>query len=324
MTKRIEKAGGVMQVNYSAPGGSVRVEVLDADGKVVPGYGRDECEPLTGDAIRGTVAWKSHKELPAGNAVRFRFILEHAKLYSFMPGPDAKVVDDTAPTLLQALYTFDGGRDAWSDMLGDDGLQELRNLGTCVIDYKDPQPAFGAHSLAVGSDWRPWNRAEIVGTQNLGKQFTLAAMVKCKKNERARLFSSYYGNFPVKTADLIFEFDPSGRVLDGMRLACKGVEVDSDALKLDDKKYHHLAVTYDDGCVTFYLDGKPAGRQWMPGGEPVVLARNLLVGEDATRGSDEQLNGNVDDVLVYGKVLSETDIATIAQKGAAEFFKAGR
>ena len=53
----------------------------------------------------------------------------------------------------------------------------------------------------------------------------------------------------------------------------------------------------------------------------VRLARNLLIGEDAYRGSDESLLGNVDDVLVYGKALSESDIATLSQKGAAVLFK---
>ena len=88
-----------------------------------------------------------------------------------------------------------------------------------------------------------------------------------------------------------------------------------------DNKYHHLAVVYDDGCVTFYLDGKSVGQQWIPGGEPVKLARNLLIGEDASRGSDEQLMGNVDDVLVLGRALSEQDIAALSEKGAAAFFK---
>jgi hypothetical protein len=146
-------------------------------------------------------------------------------------------------------------------------------------------------------------------------------MVKSKNHKRARLFSGYNGNFPVKTSELIFEFDPSGRVLNGMRLVCKGIEVDSETLTFNDSKYHHLAVVYDDGCVTFYLDGKPAGRAWIPGGDPVTLERNLLVGEDASRGSDEQLRGNVDDVLVYGKVLTDAEIATLAGKGAAVFFK---
>ena len=46
----------------------------------------------------------------------------------------------------------------------------------------------------------------------------------------------------------------------------------------------------------------------------------MLIGEDATRGSDEQLHGNVDDVLVYGQTLSEQDIAALSRSGAAMFF----
>ena len=80
-------------------------------------------------------------------------------------------------------------------------------------------------------------------------------------------------------------------------------------------------MVYNDGVVSFYLDGKPVGEQWIPGGDPVKLARNLLIGEDAEMGSDEQLQGNVDDVLVYGKALSAADINALSEKGAAAFFK---
>jgi hypothetical protein len=324
VTRRFEHAGGVLQLNYSAEGGRIRVEVLDADGRVVPGYGRDECGPLTGDSIHKPVAWKGKNELPAGSPVRFRFLLEHARLYSFMPGERAAVLPEPAPAPLQALYTFESNTEAWTDMLTEDGPQLLRNLGTCTIDHKKPDPAFGKRSLVVGSDWRPWNRVEIVGTQDLGRQFTLAAMVKSTNNRLARLFSAYRGNFPVGTSELIFDFDPSGRAIDGLRLYCKGIEVTSKPVTFTDNRYHHLAVTYNDGCVTFYLDGKVLNQEWMPGGEPVRLARNLLVGEDASRGSDEQLRGNVDDVLVYGKALSDADIAVLAEKGAAVFFKLDR
>ncbi len=320
LTKRFEKVGGVMQVNCNARGGSIRVELLDAEGKVIPGYGREDCEPLTGDSIRGTVAWKTKKELPSGSPIRFRFVMDRARLFSFTAGEGAKAIDEPAGPVLQALYTFDGKTDAWSDVLGEDGLQTIRNLGTCVIDHKKPDPAFGKRSLVVGSEWRPWNRVEILGTDNLGRYFTLAAMVKSKDSKHARLFSAYRGNFPVGTSDLIFDFDPSGRILNGLRLVCKGIPVESNAVKFADNKYHHLAVVYDDGCVTFYLDGKPQGQQWIPGGEPVKLARNLLVGEDAQRGSEEQLMGNVDDVLVLGRALSEKDIAALSEKGATAFF----
>ena len=60
----------------------------------------------------------------------------------------------------------------------------------------------------------------------------------------------------IGTSDLVFDFDPSGRVLDGLRLFCKGISVLSDPVTFADGKYHHLAVVYDDGLVTFHLDGK--------------------------------------------------------------------
>ena len=172
----------------------------------------------------------------------------------------------------------------------------------------------------VGSEWRPWNRVEIEGTSKLGRQFTLAAMAKVRKNQLSRLFSAYRGNYPTNTSELIFDFDPRGRAVSGLRLFCKGISVESEAATFEDNKYHHLAVVYDDGSVKFYLDGKPLGQQWLPGGEPVDLARNLLIGEDAEMGSDEQLCGNVDDVLVIGRPLSEAEIATMASKGAAAVF----
>ncbi len=190
-------------------------------------------------------------------------------------------------------------------------------------EVPNPQPAFGKRSLIVGSRWRPWDRAEIQGTDNLGRYFTLAAMVKSTKNTHARLFSAYRGNYPTNTSELIFDFDPSGKDLNGMRLFCKGIPVESDNLKFDDNKYHHLAVVYDDGAVTFYLDGKPAGQQWLPGGEPVRLARNLLIGEDAEMGTDEQLHGNVDDVLVLGRALSAEEVKTLSGKGAEALFMGG-
>ena len=302
------------------------MEVQDANGRVVPGYGLDDCEGVQGDSVRQAVTWKSHKELPTdAGAVRFRFVYVHTQLYSFMVGDNAKVLDEAGPPPLQALYTFEGTSDSWSDMLPADGLQVLHNLATCKLDYKHPNPAFGKRSLEVSEGWRPQNRVEIGGTSNLGRHFTLGAMVKSKDNKHARLFSAYNGNFAVSSAELIFDFDPRGRMVNGLRLVCKGMPIESDTIKFDDGKYHHLAVTYDDGRVTFYLDGKAVGEQWIPGGEPVKLVRNLLIGEDLNRGTDEQLLGNVDDVLVLGWALPAEQIKALAEKGAeAVLLKGGQ
>ena len=89
----------------------------------------------------------------------------------------------------------------------------------------------------------------------------------------------------------------------------------SKPVTLADNKYHHLCVTYDDGHVRFYVDGNDAGEAWLPGGAPVIMARDLLIGEDAELGSDEQFNGNMDDILVLGHVLSAEDITQLSAKG---------
>lgn len=82
---------GSLELNYAAPEGRVQVEVLDAEGVAVPGYGRDACAPLTGDAVRGAVTWDGRSDLPAGRPLRLRFFLRNASLYSFAAGDRAHV-----------------------------------------------------------------------------------------------------------------------------------------------------------------------------------------------------------------------------------------
>ena len=189
------------------------------------------------------------------------------------------------------------------------------------MDTKPENAAFGERSMAIGSPFRPLNRLEIEGTSQLGTHFTLAAMVKSDDNKLARLFSTYDSSGPVNYSELVFDFDPQGRVSAGLRFMCKGIIIESDPVTFADNEYHHLAVTYDDGLVCFYLDGNQIGRRRLPGGEPVVLVHNLLIGEDAELGSNEQLAGHMDDILVLGRVLAPDEINVLSRDGAETFFK---
>ena len=65
--------------------GSVRLEVQDANGKPLPGFGLQDAEELIGDRIALRARWKNHPALSAseGTAVRLRFVLKDADLYSF-------------------------------------------------------------------------------------------------------------------------------------------------------------------------------------------------------------------------------------------------
>lgn len=67
-----------------APGGRIRVEVQDEQGHALPGYGRADCVPVTGDGISQRVAWRSgSREGIEGRSVRVRVELERAKLFAF-------------------------------------------------------------------------------------------------------------------------------------------------------------------------------------------------------------------------------------------------
>ena len=69
LTKPLTGAGGALQVNYRAVGGSLKVEVLDENNNVLPGYSQADCVALTGDSVTQTVTWATHAELPAGHAL---------------------------------------------------------------------------------------------------------------------------------------------------------------------------------------------------------------------------------------------------------------
>ncbi len=83
----------------SAIDGWLKVEVLDENGQVIPGYEEASCNPLTGDSVDAVVTWAGHTELPdVQGLIQLRFILKNARLYSFQAG-DA--VDIAEPPTIQ-------------------------------------------------------------------------------------------------------------------------------------------------------------------------------------------------------------------------------
>jgi hypothetical protein len=248
--------------------------------------------------------------------------MKNTSLYSFMAGDDIKVIDEEpADPMPAALYTFevDRGKSA-TDALETDGQQRILFRGIAKVDTEADNAAFGQRSMMIGSPYRPLNRLEIESTSQLGTHFTLAAMVRSNDNKRARLFSTYDSSGPVNCSELVFDFDPKGKVISGLRLVCKGIIIESESVTFADNTYHHLAVTHDDGLVCFYLDGNQVGRKRLPGGEPVALTRNLLVGEDEALGTHEQLTGHIDDLLVLGRALSPQEVTSLSKRGATAFF----
>lgn len=86
LTKPLRFQGAKLELNLStsAPGG-VRVEVQNATGSPLPGFSLDDSIELIGDEIARVHTWKGADSLAslAGRAVRLRFLMKDADLYSF-------------------------------------------------------------------------------------------------------------------------------------------------------------------------------------------------------------------------------------------------
>ena len=86
MTKPLVFAGEQLNINFStSAAGSVRVEIQDAGGSAVEGFGLEDCEEIFGDEIEKGVKWKEGSDMGklAGQPVRLRFALKDADLFAF-------------------------------------------------------------------------------------------------------------------------------------------------------------------------------------------------------------------------------------------------
>ncbi len=86
LTKTLTFTGSKMNLNFSSSAvGEIRVEIQDETGKPIPGFTAEDCPPIFGDTIERTVTWKSPSALSKleGKAIRLRFLIKDADLYSF-------------------------------------------------------------------------------------------------------------------------------------------------------------------------------------------------------------------------------------------------
>ena len=334
ITKRLAGIGGQpLHVNCDTTRGWLRVIVLDENDRVITGYHKNDGRFIRGDNIDTIVTWDEHDRLPTGySSLRLVFLMQNASLYSFMVGDKLQVIkDELEKPALAVLYTLEENEmrgiklQAPIDALLKDGRQQATvfgktNLGI-ELDTASENAAFGRNSVVFKARFSPRCTIEIADTSELGKYFTLAVMAKSADNKQARLFSSYDDFGPCRGSELVFDCDPTGTAVAGLRLIAQGLSVQSKKLNFADGEYHHLAVVYENGEVTFYLDGESVGFDRIGGDAPVTMTRNLHVGEDTQHAHEQQFRGNMDDILVLGRALSAAEIKAISRQGAETFFK---
>lgn len=86
ITKPLQFAGQELEVNVAtSAAGFLQVEIQDPDGKPFPGFAMADCPEIIGDQIARVVYWKNGADVStlAGKAVRLRYLLKDADLYSF-------------------------------------------------------------------------------------------------------------------------------------------------------------------------------------------------------------------------------------------------
>jgi hypothetical protein len=85
VTKPLIFSGRELVINYStSAAGSVKVEILDEQGKPIPGFSLEDATEIYGDDVEFVVPWKAGASLEslAGRPVRLRFVMKDADLYS--------------------------------------------------------------------------------------------------------------------------------------------------------------------------------------------------------------------------------------------------
>lgn len=96
VTRPIVFSGSCIFINAAVPNGSVRVEVLDENMKVILPFRKINCLAFSGDSTITELKWKDGKNLAslAGKVVRFRFEIKNGSLYAFWVSKDSSGLSD--------------------------------------------------------------------------------------------------------------------------------------------------------------------------------------------------------------------------------------
>jgi hypothetical protein len=172
---------------------------------------------------------------------------------------------------------------------------------------------------------------EIPGSQNLGKQVTLAVNTAYLSSRRRTLFSAYDGQkvsgdkrimmfevrqFPDDKSSFI-RFWYSG----GSKLEVPGKKLREMMAK---GKKHHFALTWNDGITKIYIDGQEVASGGVKGlGDLRFDLGNLRFGEDYPPAHllDNPFIGYADDILVLKRALSPAEVKQLAENGAETVVK---
>jgi hypothetical protein len=239
------------------------------------------------------------------------------------------VVSTTTILAADVLYTFDNDdpRGPYADALGADGSQDAAWWweGTPGVDRE--HPIFGKQSLITTGS----SPVELGLASDLGPEVTFSVHLRNVDPGVNALFSNWVGQ--AVDGGMFIAFDPASKYgRDGIFLRFHHWRQTSQGLtSLElvippiadwsrDEQVHHIAVTYNRGKVTAYLDGVRLGETQGEAKEFSHLdlrpARHSLLYGGAPSTNPYALVGTSDDVLILGRALNADEIAVLCKRGA--------
>jgi len=133
------------------------------------------------------------------------------------------------------------------------------------------------------------------------------ANVGCQSEFRSLLASAYPGNFPENTFQI--DFDGAGNY----RFRATGASTLHLTIGPASVNFQHIAVTYDGSVVRTYRNGQLTNSGTWTGA--ALTFTTLRIGMN--RGDGAPFNGLVDEVEVFNRALSQSEIQAIAKAGSA-------
>ena len=90
ITRPVRFSGAHGFVNADVTG-TLRVELLDREGKIIPGFSADQCEPISGNKTKHAIRWRNAAPIAtlSNTVVRFKFVLDRARVFAFWVSPSA-------------------------------------------------------------------------------------------------------------------------------------------------------------------------------------------------------------------------------------------
>ena len=76
----------------------------------------------------------------------------------------------------------------------------------------------------------------------------------------------------------------------------------------------HVAVTFDTKKLSLHLNGKPVKTHSLPVAAPIAETGGIVIGGHRA-GEGRNFDGLIDDIAIWNRVLTETEIASLVKNG---------